>query len=69
MVGAVTTTIQLSFLPDNDVEPTVRRTSQPLVKWIDGHWRWKQIDGDEYELAPELEAMLLAAQSEQKKAA
>lgn len=61
--------IQLSFLPDNDQEPTVKRTSDPLVKWINGHWCWKEIDSDRYVPAPDLEAVLLAAQTEQRKAA
>jgi hypothetical protein len=62
--------IQRSFLPDNDQpEPTVKRASDPLVKLIDGRWCWKVIDRDEYVPAPELEAILLAAQSEQRKAA
>lgn len=53
---------QLSFLPDNDQpEPTVKRASVPLVKLIDGHWCWKQIDGERYEAQPELERVLLAA--------
>jgi len=63
------TPVQLSFLPDNDVEPTVKRTSEPLVKFINGHWCWKEIDGDHYLPAPDLEAILLSAQSEQRKAA
>lgn len=65
----MTTVIQHSFLPDNDQEPIVKREAQPLVKWIDGHWRWKAIGGDEYLIEPELEAILLAAQSEQRMAA
>lgn len=52
---------QLSFLPDNDVEPTVKRAAVPLVKLIDGRWCWKAIDGDDYVPAPELERVLLAA--------
>lgn len=63
------TTVQLSFLPDNDQEPAVKRASQPLVKFIDGHWCWKEIDGDRYLPNPELEAILLAAHTEQRKAA
>lgn len=53
---------QLSFLPDNDqAEPAVKRTSDPLVKLIDGKWHWKAIGSDRYELQPELERVLLAA--------
>jgi len=63
--------VQLSFLPDNDQEPTVKRASMPLVKLVHGRYLWKQIGSDEYEPAPELEAILLAAldRAEQRKAA
>lgn len=57
---------QLSFLPDNDqTEPTVRG-SVPLVKLIDGKWRWKAIGADRYELQPELERVLLAALAKER---
>lgn len=61
--------MQQSFLPDNDIEVVkVKRPSVPLVKWIDGRYLWKQIDGEDWVSAPDLEAILLAAQSKQRKA-
>lgn len=65
----MSTVTQRSFLPNNDQEPAVKRASKPLVKLIAGRWCWKEIDGDRYLVAPELEAILLAAQNEQRKAA
>ena len=59
---------QLSFLPDNDKEPVVKRPSQPLVIYENGRYLWKEIDGPHYLPAPELEAILLAAQPQQQAA-
>lgn len=61
--------LQLSFLPDNDQETAVKRASVPLVKRIDGEWCWLEPGTTEYRPQPELEAILLAAQHEQRKAA
>lgn len=60
---------QLSFLPDNDQEPVVKRASAPLVKLIDGRYLWKCIGSDDYEPQPELEQILLAAQAKRKRKA
>jgi len=62
---------QLSFIPDNDREPTVRRPAVPVAKCIDGKWCWKSFDSDEYVHEPDLEAILIAAQDarRQRKAA
>lgn len=60
---------QLSFIPDNDVEPRVKRPSVPVAKLIDGRWCWLVFGTDVYRHEPVLEAILLAAQSEQRKAA
>jgi len=63
--------LQLSFIPDNDVEPRVRRPSVPVAKLIDGRWCWKAFGSDAYVHEPDLEAILLAAQHarQQRKAA
>lgn len=53
---------QLSFIPDNDVEPRVKRPSVPAAKLIDGRWCWLVFGTDTYRHEPELEAILLAAQ-------
>jgi len=65
------TAVQLSFLPDNDVEPVVKRASMPLVKLMNGRYHWKAIGSDDYEPAPDLERVLLAAlaRAEERKAA
>ena len=63
---------QLSFIPDNDVEPRVRRPSVPVAKCIDGRWCWLKFGTEgEYVHEPELERVLLAAQDarRQRKAA
>ena len=62
---------QLSFIPDNDREPTVKRASVPVAKLIDGKWCWKSFGGEEYVHVPDLEAILIAAQDarRQRKAA
>lgn len=63
--------IQHSFIPDNDVEPQIKRPSVPVVKLIDGRWCWLVSGTDEYQHEPELEQILLVALSrhEQRKAA
>ncbi len=58
-------TIQLSFLPDNDREPIVKRASVPICKLVDGRWCWLVFGTDEYQHEPELEQLLLAAQRRQ----
>jgi len=62
---------QLSFIPDNDREPRVKRPSVPVAKCIDGKWCWKAFGSDEYVHEPDLEAILIAAQHarRQRKAA
>ena len=55
--------LQASFLPDNDREPTTKRTSVPVCKRIDGRWCWLKFGTDEYIYEPELERILLAAQA------
>jgi len=65
----MTRTVQLSFIPDNDVEPIVKKHSVPVAKYIDGKWCWLVFGTDEYRHEPELEAILLAAHREQRKAA
>lgn len=32
---------QLTFLPDNDHEPRVKRPSVPVAKLLNGRWCWK----------------------------
>jgi len=61
--------VQLSFLPDNDREPLVKHPSVPVAKLIDGRWCWLVFGTNDYQHEPALEAMLLAAQTEQRKAA
>lgn len=61
--------VQLSFIPDNDVEPMVKKPSVPVAKLINGRWCWKAFDSDDYVHEPELEQILLAALSKQRKAA
>jgi len=63
--------LQLSFIPDNDIEPRVRRPSVPVAKLIDGRWCWLISGTDEYRHEPDLEAILIAAQDarRQRKAA
>ncbi len=63
------TSVQRSFLPDNDQKLRVKRASVPLVKRIDGQWCWLVPGTDMYRHEPDLEAILLAAQNEQRKAA
>jgi hypothetical protein len=47
---------------DNDQgEPIIRRSSVPLVRYIDGHWCWLRPGTNRYEPEPELERVLLAA--------
>jgi len=62
---------QLSFIPDNDREPTVKKASVPVAKCIDGRWCWLVSGTDEYRHEPDLEAILIAAQDarRQRKAA
>lgn len=55
---------QLSLLPDmpdNDIEPAVRRPSVPVAKLIGGRWCWKAFGSEDYIHEPELEQILLAA--------
>ncbi len=52
---------QLSFIPDNDREPVVKKASVPVALLIDGRWCWKSFDSDEYIHEPELERVLLTA--------
>ena len=60
---------QLSFLPDNDAhEPRVKRPSVPVAKLINGRWCWLVFGTEEYRHEPELEALLLAAQPQQRAA-
>lgn len=55
---------QLSFIPDNDVEPRVNKPSVPVAKLINGRWCWLVFGSDgEYRHEPELERILLAAQA------
>jgi hypothetical protein len=63
--------VQLSFLPDNEQEPVVKRASVPLVKFVNGRWCWLEPGTNEYQPQPELEAALLAAlaRAEQRNAA
>lgn len=63
------TTLQLSFLPDNDIEPQVKKPSAPAAKLINGHWCWLKFGTDEYVYEPELEAILLAALAKQQRKA
>lgn len=60
---------QHSFIPDNDIEPRVKRPSVPVAKEIDGRWCWLVFGTDDYRHEPDLEAILLAAQPAQRKAA
>jgi len=61
---------QLTFLPDNDHEPRVKRASVPVAKLIDGRWCWLKFGTQEYVHEPELERVLLAALARgQRKAA
>ena len=62
---------QLSFIPDNDREPTVKKAAVPVAKCIDGRWCWLVSGTDEYRHEPDLEAILIAAQDarRQRKAA
>lgn len=53
--------IQTSFLPDNDIEPRVRRPSVPVAKLIAGQWCWLKFGTSEYQHEPALETILLAA--------
>ena len=62
-------TAQLSFLPDNDQEPTVKRPSVPVAKLLNGRWCWLAFGTTEYQHEPELEQILLAALEQRKKAA
>lgn len=63
-------TVQLSFLPDNETETvTVKRAAVPVAKVIDGRWCWLAFGTDEYRHEPELEAILLAAQARQQRRA
>lgn len=57
---------QLSFIPDNDVEPRVNKPSVPAAKCIDGKWCWLVFGTDEYRHEPALEAILLAALARNK---
>lgn len=63
--------VQLSFIPDNDVEPRVAKPSVPAAKLIDGRWCWLVFGTNEYRHEPELEQILLTAlrTREQRKAA
>jgi hypothetical protein len=62
--------VQLSFLPDNDVEPRVKRPSVPVAKLVAGRWCWLVSGTDTYQHEPELESLLLAALARgQRKAA
>jgi hypothetical protein len=58
-------------LPDNDVEPMVKRPSVPVAKRINGRWCWMVFGSSEYRHEPELEQILLAAltKQQQRKAA
>jgi hypothetical protein len=61
----------LPLLPDNEIEPRVRRPSVPVAKCIDGKYCWLKFGTTEYVHEPELEQILLAAleQQERRKAA
>jgi len=50
---------QLSFLPDNDHEPVVKKASVPVAKLIDGKYCWLVAGTSEYKHEPELEKILL----------
>lgn len=65
----MSTVVQLSFIPDNDVEPRVNKPSVPVAKLIDGRWCWLVFGTDEYRHEPELEQILLAAQARQQRRA
>jgi hypothetical protein len=52
-------------IPDNDVEPRVKRPSVPVAKLIDGQWCWLQFGMTEYVYEPALEQLLLAALAKQ----
>ena len=60
--------VQRSFLPDNDVEPRVRRPSVPVAKLIDGQWCWLKFGTSEYVHEIALEAVLLAARERREAA-
>jgi hypothetical protein len=57
------------LLPDNNVEPVVKRPSVPVAKLIAGRWCWLVSGTQEYRHEPELERILLQAQRTFRKAA
>jgi hypothetical protein len=67
--GAPMNITQLSFIPDNDRETVRAKPSVPVAKRINGRWCWLKFGTTEYVHEPELEHMLLARLSDQRKAA
>jgi hypothetical protein len=58
-------TLFADLLPDNDVEPRVKRPSVPVAKLIAGQWCWLQFGTTEYVHESALEQLLLAALAKQ----
>lgn len=53
------------LLPDNDIEPHVRRPSVPVARLINGQWCWLRFGTNDYQHEATLEQVLLAALSKQ----